>query len=828
MGSERGRGGNSKGNPSRGRGRGKGKGIAESSSSVGSSQVQQPAQGTLIKEALPPADSGSNIASTANASALSRGSQEPTTTRLGSAPEDITVADSEQIHPQLPVTSPQRVGEPEGHKGIKDCDNNNTADVRPLTHSAKRRNRRRAKAGKNSHVNTGDATAQPSVDHLAPAPAPAPASSPEEYEIHTPSPVDTTIFVSQSKDLNGSDAHVPFVVDNDLVSPIVAGVELPFNSASVDGNNSLSVPPGAHNSLNVHAVSTTAAVGAGVGSHGQASTRPRRRRNKCKPKAKDSITVQTEPTIGKGQSTSPEAVPAENPILSVLSTVSTHTLSYYQEIAELTLGPRFRPVGSKETVDNDNIVDPGALVADTSTGRSNDKRRLTSKKQKDKAEAATSCSDDAKKSVHAEGTTGGIGINNCEQHVVSPEPEQKPVQRSQYQHFIPVLVLKAFATAEALKGRGNRDTPVNVYSMKDACITPTPVGRCYGYSNMYQDASAADEMHIEKALGVLESRAASAIMKVKKAQDRGASSVTLTRVERNNIRKFLFVMMYRDPGFWVKYNCTLEDYQHIDRELALKFMRKRRFTKLIDIWLHCLKTILDTPIDPKNEWEKTILESCFTPDGLWFIHNMNDFFMTFIQPANPENEFIITDSAFGIHEGPTKISQPLNADMTAEFSWERLQLQDESKDTDSYYTEFHKMAPLSPKLLLVLRWHCLANEEAKRNLRETADILRFRGSHQFKSPSIFDKLHLDLPRPTYAIAPLNHTNKDTFEFTLHKISDKFVDQFNFLFLQHVTRNITWRSNAALKRTLTEYLDAEEFLVPTNISLALGEEQLRGL
>ena len=95
--------------------------------------------------------------------------------------------------------------------------------------------------------------------------------------------------------------------------------------------------------------------------------------------------------------------------------------------------------------------------------------------------------------------------------------------------------------------------------MKDATITPSPVARCYGRYNLNQDASANNGNHIEEALSVLEGAASNLIKKIKVAQASNEESVTLSRHERNVVRKFLVVIKYRTRLFWTKYNCTLED-----------------------------------------------------------------------------------------------------------------------------------------------------------------------------------------------------------------------------------------------------------------------------
>ena len=411
--------------------------------------------------------------------------------------------------------------------------------------------------------------------------------------------------------------------------------------------------------------------------------------------------------------------------------------------------------------------------------------------------------------------------------------------RSEYQHFVPRLVLREFATTEARETAIDRRNPsVNVYSLADGSITPSPVARCYGHMNMYQDAGASlvDEMHIEKALSVLEGHAARIITRIKRAQAKNAPSVTLTRVERNCVRKFLFVMKLRNPLFWAKYRCTLEEYQHVDREKVLEFMQKRNFTKPIEVWLHTLKTILDTPIDADDEWEKTVTDNCFVHDALWYILHMNGSFTSFCQPADMEDEFIVSESAFGIHEGPTegvsefipqgastsrekpKVGNAAGPNLTSELR--------KLRTGNGWYTEYHHLAPFSPKLLLVLRSNYLRTEESKRQFRAMANS-GIPGSHQWAIPSVFDHLHLDPPEPSYGrnmlVEQFKPSDHDTFTFPLHKLSRRDLVLFNSIILNEVRDNLTWSSDLAMKRTLEAYLEEERFRLPMSPLVFLAGE-----
>lgn len=351
--------------------------------------------------------------------------------------------------------------------------------------------------------------------------------------------------------------------------------------------------------------------------------------------------------------------------------------------------------------------------------------------------------------------------------------------------------------------------------------------------NLYQDAgaSAVDEMHIEKALSVLERQASRIITRIKRAQARNEPSVTLTRVERNCVRKFLFVMKFRNPFFWAKYGCTTEEYQHVDREYVLKFMQERNLTKPIEVWLLTLKTIIETPIDANDEWEKTVYDTCFSHDALWFILHMNGSFMSFCQPADMEDEFILSESAFGIHEGPSEGTAAFipkwtstarrdigGLDVTTEIAKMRA--------NNGWYTEYHHLAPFSPKLLLVLRSNNLRTEESKRQFRDMANS-GIPGSHQWAIPSVFDHLHLEPPEPSYGrnipIEQFKRSDQDTFTFPLHKLSRRDLVLFNSIILNEVRKELTWTSDLAMTRTLEAYLEEERFRLPMSAAVFLEGE-----
>jgi hypothetical protein len=323
------------------------------------------------------------------------------------------------------------------------------------------------------------------------------------------------------------------------------------------------------------------------------------------------------------------------------------------------------------------------------------------------------------------------------------------------------------------------------------------IGRAYGNQDMYRDIAASEANHVEKQLAILEGAASRVVRRIQDAQKAGAATIELIRDERNQLRKFLFVMKYRNNKFWKKYNCTMDEYCEVDKAEVRAFMKRCGLTKPADVWLHTLKAILETPIDVHGVWKQTLLAKAFEHDIQWYIFHMEESYLVLCEPDHADDEFIITENGFGIHEGPTFENIVLNPQTNAPIQ------------TDSY-TEYHKLAPLSPKLLLVLRSNFLrkGNEHMLRALRATPQVSQ--------TPSLFERLDLE---PAAAYGGQNGqrseaTDDRVFTFKIHKISREYMDLFNSVLLEEARISITWVSDKAFQKTLRAYLENPIFRNPS--------------
>jgi hypothetical protein len=233
---------------------------------------------------------------------------------------------------------------------------------------------------------------------------------------------------------------------------------------------------------------------------------------------------------------------------------------------------------------------------------------------------------------------------------------------AQYQHYIPQLLLKNFAhpyrptkgywakkknhsRGEKVKYTGEKVLNVVDLTSDEPQLIEEPVSRWFGQVEMYD---AFDTMkptkEVEKLLSGLESQTTNILQKVKKAHENGEGGICLTRVERNKLRKFLFIMKYRGPGFFEKYSSkNPQAYNSEDKYLLRDYMSKKGFITPRDVWLHNLRAILNLDMDANGRWIERLPDLMFPADATMFIFHAEHSYITFCTPAERNDEFILTD-----------------------------------------------------------------------------------------------------------------------------------------------------------------------------------------
>ncbi|KAF4983428.1 hypothetical protein FZEAL_1157 [Fusarium zealandicum] len=279
----------------------------------------------------------------------------------------------------------------------------------------------------------------------------------------------------------------------------------------------------------------------------------------------------------------------------------------------------------------------------------------------------------------------------------------------EYQHFIPQFLLKNYsrpfscpnAKGRAKKCKGHKheklkypgDPIVNLLRLTSEPfkLDVAPVARVFGQWDMYEDiknTTNTEHRRIEGMFGRMEVQASRIFRKITNAFNDGKPNLWLTRDERNLLRKFLFLLKYRGSAFHQRfYHLDSESYSEVDKELLHDFMEKRGFERPLDVWFHNLEVIMSLEMDPNKEWTEKIKQEVFHGDAMWFIMHVEYSYMAICTPETSEEEFILTDNAYNIFEGPNSFVEDSKTGKRAGDAWVNL----------------HEFAPISPKLMLVLR-----------------------------------------------------------------------------------------------------------------------------
>jgi len=203
----------------------------------------------------------------------------------------------------------------------------------------------------------------------------------------------------------------------------------------------------------------------------------------------------------------------------------------------------------------------------------------------------------------------------------------------------------------------------------------------------------------KKKLAQLESQAAVLFKRIKDDADGGKEAFDISRRDKDILRKFLYIMKYRGELFGKKYTLDSinEDHGRSPREKAAvrKLMAEKGFTSLKQVWAHHLRVIMDTPIDCEGNWRRTVRKEMVFDNAENFIAHIDEFFMAFVKPLHPAtDEFIVTDNGFGVFEGTVEYDTPYG-----------LQI-----------FEYHNLAPISPRLMLVLRKNILRDTQMNKGI----------------------------------------------------------------------------------------------------------------
>ncbi|KAK3818261.1 MAG: hypothetical protein JOS17DRAFT_382955 [Linnemannia elongata] len=255
-----------------------------------------------------------------------------------------------------------------------------------------------------------------------------------------------------------------------------------------------------------------------------------------------------------------------------------------------------------------------------------------------------------------------------------------------FHHYIPRFILKTFAENFSLNNsefttdtskpdlpwfnsgkpskRRSKKTPryyINVYRAQNHTTDSTNVSRAYGAEDMYRDVTEADCMKFEKLLAKHECTSATFIRKIWNEEE----TLSLTRTQLGDMKKFLVVMMYRSEHRRSQY--FDQRFDPITEISIKKHMEHNKFSNVQRVWFENLKWIIETPVeDIVKEFQKAIVarvesgrHTALVSPYLGPIHagELEDFGCLMTQTiaciwqAETGSEFILSEGCFGAFEG---------------------------------------------------------------------------------------------------------------------------------------------------------------------------------
>ena len=377
---------------------------------------------------------------------------------------------------------------------------------------------------------------------------------------------------------------------------------------------------------------------------------------------------------------------------------------------------------------------------------------------------------------------------------------------SQYHHFIPRFLLRNFAvfknpgkivqkTSKKTKSRPPRPQRLNILNLKSGGFEQKDVADTFGIVDMYRDFEQAgsEQQKLERELSVLESAAGEITARVMKMYEAGKQEVQLVRKEKDILRRFLFIMMYRNSSFGKRFEKSREDYDSDDRESMLVYMDERGFKTPRDVWFANIRAFLEVKLDEdwQNATEK-LSERAYPMDARWFFMHIQGFYAAFCTPEKTDDEFILTQNVYGVYEGPTSAGP---------------------------WTDYHRFAPVSPRIMIVLRsvlLPCAGLEDENDTQKWLLDLNKSMHPDPEKAGSCLEDLPISRSRNNYSkivnrrVEPLPtkiSRDKHVFYFPFFHLKHEHVQKINMICLENAsdTLAMVYKSQEGFRTALEFYL-----------------------
>jgi hypothetical protein len=395
-------------------------------------------------------------------------------------------------------------------------------------------------------------------------------------------------------------------------------------------------------------------------------------------------------------------------------------------------------------------------------------------------------------------------------------------ERPQYHHFIPRLILRGFAQEKQdhkpdlrrsskkqrnkQKKDAEKDGVIHFIKTPDGTCGEGLVSRHFGLTDMYRETMKSDPFDLEKKLSELEAQAGAVLAKARKTFVQPGAILTLTRIESYRLRKFLFMMKYRSSSFHTRYDvATIEEYMEPDKEKLRRYMRLRKFTSPREVWLANLHMFLKADMDFEREWQRDLRHRAYKEDVDQFLFHVEHSFVAFCSPQNIDDEFLLTENAYGVYEGADSGTMSTAAHVM----------------NQKVVAEWHNFAPITATLLIVLRSNRLHGNVLSGGLDIQAAMEDLVMKQVFPEPAVSALLDLPIERCETSYNPIyvNGVNMsaqrghppsktDRYFFRCFRLDRQHMAKINTVFLDGALpkSTIVYKRAAAAARSIRAYLE----------------------
>lgn len=349
-----------------------------------------------------------------------------------------------------------------------------------------------------------------------------------------------------------------------------------------------------------------------------------------------------------------------------------------------------------------------------------------------------------------------------------------------------------------------------------------PIATPSGFIETYREGEYSHYVdYIEKCFAQLENNANRIIEKIDRSIEKG--KVTLERGEMNTLRKFLFIISYRNGHRSQQFVEERFDEATVHRIKA--FQTEHRLRDIRSVWFFNLKNILDS-----ENWQVARNPKIFFADRLDYKLEQDWFHLQFFcTPAG--SDFIFT-GAMGLSEG-SPIQDPILL-LTLDTMFGESQFWTGVQSGTSGTLNLTRSWPLTPRLLVILINNLeLAQEQLSPNenpaerpynvqksyfhdLPKTVnDVtcnppLSLAASHMLTAPiATFTQEHHRLRREFEEMNKLDGKDidtrvKDLLIFQIGKLTEEQCSRVNVLLLDHGDINIVFINAESLRRALKRF------------------------